>query len=147
MNTIYTLGYSGLQAEQLHAAAQEYHLKVIDVRLSPRSRVVTWTGARLRALLGDDYLHLPAFGNVNYKNDGPIQLAAPTTGVRLASLELEQHPILLLCACRDLQTCHRLVVANLLAEATGVPVVHWTPADLAAFVPVPKDTPIQLQLW
>lgn len=148
MHTIYTLGYSGIQPEQLRAAAEQHDLVVLDVRFSPRSRRPEWTRKRLQALLGERYVHLPALGNINYKGEGPIQLADPETGIAAAAKVLEGQPVLLLCACRDVQTCHRRDAADLLAAATGAPVVHWTPGDLAGLdgPPAPPD-PAQLTLW
>lgn len=142
MFTIYTLGYSGIRPENLRAVAESYDLVVLDVRLSPRSRRPEWTRGRLQALLGQRYLHLPALGNVNYKSQGPVQLADPEVGIALAAQYLENQPVLLLCACRDVATCHRKVAAELLAQATGAEVIHWSPADLAT---PPGST--QLLLW
>jgi uncharacterized protein (DUF488 family) len=141
MNTIYTIGYSGLKPDRLLAAAENYNLLVVDVRYSPRSRQPEWSRKRLQELLGARYLHVPAFGNINYKGDGPIQLADPEAGKAVVVERLAQQPVLLLCACKDWQTCHRLAVATVLHEATGADVVHWSPKDL------PAAPAVQLSLW
>lgn len=139
--TLYTLGYSKAKAEHLHAYAQKHDLTVVDVRLSPRSRVAEWNGGRLKALLGARYVHVPALGNINYKSDGPITLADPEAGIKTVAALLERGPVVLLCACADVTTCHRRVAAELISQATDAPIQHLTPADIQ-----PPDTP-QLVLW
>lgn len=132
MPILYTLGYSGLTPADLRELAETRDLVVLDIRYSPRSRRPEWTRARLSALLGARYVHLPELGNLNYKGDGPIVLADPQEGVRRAAQYLAQGDALLLCACRDLATCHRLPAGELLAGATGATLVHLTPDDLRA---------------
>jgi uncharacterized protein (DUF488 family) len=141
MNTIYTLGYSGIKPDKLLATAEQHNLLVVDVRYSPRSRQPEWTRKRLQELLGERYIHVPAFGNINYKSDGPIQLADPEAGKAVVVERLAQQPVLLLCACKDWHSCHRLAVATVLHEATGAAVVHWGVGDL------PSDHSNQLSLW
>jgi hypothetical protein len=147
MKTIYTLGYSGLSPADLLRLAETRDLVVLDIRYSPRSRRPEWTRARLSALLGARYVHLPELGNVNYRGDGPIVLADPAQGVQRAAAYLAQRDVLLLCACRDLATCHRLPASELLAEATGASLQHLTPADLCDDDRPGRQRPGQLSLW
>ena len=37
---------------------------------------------------------------------------------------LRQRSVILLCACREVATCHRRVAADLIAAQTGLAVVH-----------------------
>lgn len=131
MSTIYTLGYTGCKPEDLKIAAKKHHLVVLDTRYSPMSRNPGWGIINLRGLLQGDYRAIPALGNKNYKNGGPIEILDLPDGLRFADQYLKRGiSVLLLCACPHLETCHRKLVAEKLAEYSGCQVIHWTPADL-----------------
>lgn len=150
MNTIFTAGYTGSTPEDLWSYAHALKALIVDVRLSARSRVPHWNGARLEARLGStDYWHMPEFGNLHYKTPGaPIVLNDPDAGLAAMLPVLAVQPVILLCGCayKARATCHRLVVADLLAEATGASVVHlptrfseWSAPDAALdTAPVPQ---------
>jgi hypothetical protein len=123
VNTIYTFGYTGSTPGDLTAFAGTLGAKIVDVRLSPRSRVPHWVGAALGKKHADDYVHVPAFGNRNYNNGGPIELADPTAGVELVSQILAARPVILLCACAEPALCHRSLVALHLAAVSGAPII------------------------
>ena len=80
MHTLFTIGYTGRKPEELKALADEGKL-ILDVRLSPNSRVPRWRQEALRNLLAGLYMHRPELGNVNYKNGGPVKLADPQHSV------------------------------------------------------------------
>jgi len=132
MHTIYTIGYSGWTPEALKAAVDARGALLVDIRYSPRSRRPEWRQEALRALWGecriDRYAWWKVMGNVNYKGGGPIQLLAPDLALPDARWWLAQRPIVLLCACRDVATCHRLTAADYLSHALGAPVEHLYPA-------------------
>ena len=130
MQTLYTLGYTGTQPEQIQKFAQDLGALVVDTRYSPRSRAVQWTRLRLTGLLGRHYRHMPSLGNINYKGDGPILINKPEEGVPQVAQLLETQPVILLCVCKEHHTCHRSVVADLVKEACGCEVTHLTAADL-----------------
>lgn len=126
MNTIYTLGYTGSTPDDVRRYAEALDAVVVDVRLSPQSRVPHWRGARLWELLGDQrYRQVPALGNVNYRDwDRPIKLFNPAAGVDQVRPLLERRAVILLCACADHRVCHRSVAADLLASKLGATVDH-----------------------
>lgn len=133
MHTIYTIGYTGWKPEQLKAKVDELGAMLVDIRYSPRSRRPEWSREALRGLWGQNWerscLHLVALGNRNYKNGGAIELAAPEVGVKALAPVLQQRPIVLLCACRDADLCHRSVASAFLSERLGdVEVVDLYPA-------------------
>ena len=132
MTTIFTLGYTGTKPEQIKALAARLHAVVVDVRFSPRSRVPQWAEANLKALLGKQYMHVKDLGNVNYRGDGPMKLLDPGKAAITLGPILKQQSVILLCACKDVETCHRKKAAEYLAEAFSLPVVHLGPKDLAA---------------
>lgn len=123
MHTIYTVGYATWTPEQLRAEAQRLGAVVFDIRMNPTSMRPEWRKAALRQTFGSAYSHVPALGNRNYRG-GPMELAAPARALPLVQAQLARTPIILLCACRDWQSCHRSLAAAHLAEYTGVPVEH-----------------------
>lgn len=133
MHTIYTIGYAGWKPEELKAQVDELGAMLIDIRYSPRSRRPEWNREALRGLWGQNwerfYLHLVALGNRNYKSGGAIELAAPEVGLKALAPVLRERPIVLLCACRDADMCHRSVAADFLSERLGgIEVVDLSPA-------------------
>lgn len=142
MNVLYTAGYQAWTPAQLLAEATRLGAMVLDIRYSAHSYRPEWGKEALRELLGSGYLHVPAFGNKNYKG-GTIELAMPKRGLPIVQEQLEYAPVILLCACRDWQTCHRAVAAEYIQEALGCTVEHLEPpVDVApGTMPVLTLTP------
>lgn len=86
----------------------------MDIRFSPRSRILDWTAGRLAKLLGNRYRHLPALGNRNYRG-GLIEFVDLEEAVVQVGELLRQQPVILLCGCARLEQCHRLPVAEAIA--------------------------------
>lgn len=124
MHTVYSLGYQASTPEDLKTYVDELGALLVDIRYSPYSRDARWTQKALIELLGNRYLWLQDLGNLNYKRGGPIQLVHPANGAARLRPILEQQSILLLCACRSLETCHRKVAAEYLSQALGASVEH-----------------------
>lgn len=111
------LGYAAPNAALLlEALMSEPNTLLVDIRLSPLSRwSPAWRGSVLARRYGSRYQHLPAFGNVNYRTSGSIQLADVDAGIEWAMKHLLQgEHLVLLCACKDYVRCHRKVVYDLL---------------------------------
>src|SRR3989304_1754216 len=49
---LYTLGYTGLKPETILAAAEYLNALIVDIRISPLSRVPHWNQAHLRQVRG-----------------------------------------------------------------------------------------------
>lgn len=132
MATIYTLGYTGCSPDALRKFVQHSSTFVIDTRLSPRSRNVAWNTEALVKLLGRGYYrHVKDLGNRNYQSDGPIAILNLARGLAEVQPVLASGMnVLLLCACPKPTECHRSIVADALAEASGCEVVHLLPRDL-----------------
>ena len=128
-HTIYTAGYGAGWSPTMLADVLDRHAAILlDIRLKPWSKTLTWQKSALQARLGTSrYLHVSALGNLNYNTGGPIVLQSPAAGIRIVGDQLELHNVVLLCGCRDLTTCHRNVAAELLHEALGAPIVHLEP--------------------
>lgn len=130
MNTLYTLGYTGLKPEMLLQQATVLNALIADIRFAPRSRVAHWNGLALRDTLGQRYTHIPELGNTEYKRPGHISLKEPERGVQRVVSILAMMPVILLCACEEYHTCHRRVAADLIRAACGCEVIHLTQKDL-----------------
>jgi uncharacterized protein (DUF488 family) len=98
---------------------------LVDIRHAPASTWPDWTQRALLQRYGPGYVHLPALGNLHYRDHRlPIVLADAPAGVRQVVRSVYGgRRCLLLCACKDYRTCHREIVARLLQQA-GVPVTH-----------------------
>ena len=113
---LYTYGYQGGSHEDLQHYAAAGAL-ILDTRLVPTSPNPRWRRATLERMLGQRYRWCKALGNVNFRSGGPVQIQDPEAGLQLLGELLLQSPVVLLCACRAWESCHRRVVAEL-AQAT-----------------------------
>ena len=122
---LYTLGYSGWTPQAIQEEAQARNAVVCDIRYSPASRHPQWSKRQLAQLLGARYQHVQALGNRNYKNGGPIELADYEAGKQvIAEILTTGQSVILMCACKDVATCHRLTAAEWLAADLGVTITH-----------------------
>jgi uncharacterized protein (DUF488 family) len=125
---IYTLGYSGWNVKAIKTFLESVNGVAVDVRMKPRSRIAAFNGIAFSRLLGDRYYWLSDFGNVNYKNGGPIAIADFDKGVeRLGPLRTAGRAVVLMCGCTDVNVCHRKVLAERLAQRLGAEVEHVVP--------------------
>lgn len=151
MNTLYTFGYQMIKdADKFAVAVKGFPgLRVADIRIKPFSYVVGWRKQSLQAALDDQYIHVEALGNRNYKGeygDG-VMLADADAGVRQITALLADHPVMLLCACWEVATCHRSVAADLIGAATGCPLIHLTARDVLGWLPAAPLSPEQMSLF
>jgi activating signal cointegrator 1 len=128
MHPIYTYGYSGTSPAALKAYADKLGAMVIDIRYAPWSRDPRWQKQALEAMFGiHRYRWCQDLGNVNYKNGGRIELSNPARMVPRVRFWLREQPIILLCGCRDVETCHRKDAAEYLRRETQAPIIHLDP--------------------
>lgn len=129
ITTIYTAGYgAGWSPTMLAEVLTQHGAILLDIRLKAWSNTPHWQRPALFEFFGPTrYMHVPALGNCNYNNGGEIALLAPEAGIRIVGNQLTRHSVVLLCGCRNAETCHRKVAAELLHEALGAPVVHLEP--------------------
>lgn len=132
MKTLYTFGYQGTSLKSFAEWAIRSGVIVVDTRLHPWSPRPEWRPEAIRAALPvDHYGRMTSLGNVNYKSGGPIKIADPDYGVPIVAGLLNKAPVVLLCACKHVNTCHRRVVAELISAFSEAVIVHLTPADLS----------------
>jgi uncharacterized protein (DUF488 family) len=120
MKPIYTFGYNGRDPQALRDLLVEMDAVLVDIRFNPVSRQPGWNRydtketIGLATLLGNSYCYMSALGNVNYKG-GDIELKAPAIGVAMLQILAEEHTVVLMCACREFEKCHRKTVSELLS--------------------------------
>lgn len=122
---LYTFGYQGAHLSDL----VDFCCKgatIIDTRLSPTSPSPLWRKRGLTEDLRDQYRSVPAFGNINYRLAGaPIEIRDYERGrEEIRPLIEAGTPLVLLCCCANVETCHRKVVAEKLAADFGLEVNH-----------------------
>ena len=141
--TIYTLGYIGRKLESVDALLVRLDALLVDVRMVPRSRVLTWNSGHLRRHFGDRYEWIKELGNRNYK-DSAAQIEIldfPAGEQRLREIIITTgKPIILMCGCVDVNHCHRKLLAEWLSKQWNAPVEHLTR-------PVNPDSDQQLTLF
>ncbi len=120
--TLYTLGYAEPNAtERLATLMAQPRTAIVDIRYAPYSRwAASWNSRALMHTYGPiRYHHVKELGNVNYnKPDLPIQLADPDVWVQKCVKSLRQGwSLVLLCACKDYEHCHRKTVYELIQAA------------------------------
>lgn len=115
---IYTLGYGNFKDYQIAQVAVKLDATVYDVRLRAWSRKAGFCKSHLESRLGSRYVSIPEWGNLAYKTPGePHQIANFAAGLDVFKTNRRPNSILM-CFCRDVQTCHRGTLATML-EAIG----------------------------
>ena len=126
---IYTLGYSGWKPDAIDQAVRDRHAVLVDVRYKPVSRYFPFHRKSFQDRLVEAYKWVGEFGNLNYHLDISQALIADfETGAKIVEAILAGgQSVILMCGCGDLATCHRKIVAERLAQRTGLPLEHLTP--------------------
>lgn len=120
MTELFTFGYANARLEQFAYRVHELRATAVDIRLVPRSRRPEWNRSRLVRALGDRYHHVRHLGNLNYRSGGAIQLSDAAKGIDEVAELLPRGPVVLICACRQRNGCHRDTVAALLSKSLQV---------------------------
>ena len=128
---VYTAGYIGRTLEELQHIAEEREATIVDIRLMPSSKNPGWDWQSVSQFFGPRYRHIRNLGNMNYADAGelPIQIKDLPNGIKELSV-IEAPAVILLCACRLPDGCHRAVVGKALAEE-GFTVKELTGDDWA----------------
>jgi len=106
---VYTVGYIGRTMADIALILRETKGVLFDIRFSPHSRNPVWELSALRKRFGFRYRHVPAFGNKNYRS-GPIEIADFEAG--LQAIQKSGRPVILMCACKNYEQCHRKTIAD-----------------------------------
>ncbi len=120
---LYTLGYAMPgAADELEQVMQDALVLLIDIRERAQSRWwPMWNKKQLREKWGSRYTHEKKLGNVNRRDRSLlIVLRGPHPEQAIAgmvALLCHGYSLVLLCACKDYETCHRKVVAEMIQQA------------------------------
>lgn len=123
---IYTLGYNAWSLEQIVAKIEELGASMVDVRFSARSARAGFDEKDLRAAF-PTYVRVRELGNKAFR-EGRIELLDLPRGIERISELLAARPVVMICACRNIESCHRKVAAEKVGAALEVPVEHLGPA-------------------
>ena len=130
--TLYTIGYGNRPPAEFFALLPA-DCTLIDVRYKPGGWSPSYNKSALEQRLGRRYLHFPALGNASGSADiwtPPLVLAPDVPDILEALVSLMQcdattGPVVLMCAEREANRCHRRLVAQALAERVpGLEIVH-----------------------
>jgi uncharacterized protein (DUF488 family) len=129
---IYMTGYTGKTVAELPALLEALDAVLADIRFAPHSRHLEWRKNYLTLLLKHNYHHVPQLGNRKYK-EGGVQIHNLELGIRL--IESWDKNVVLMCACAELEKCHRNVVKTAL-EKRGhqiTEITDWNAAQPSLF--------------
>jgi hypothetical protein len=139
------VGYGAVRRPDLLRLVNVIDAHLLDTRHSPHSTDPQWTKAACQATFGKAYRHMPALGNRNY-GGGEIQIADLPAAIAAISDMIQRRPVILMCACWHLDSCHRKVAADAISAALGCEVVHLDKHRIAEIAP-PPVSPTQLPLF
>lgn len=109
----YDLGYNDLKkADELALVALSLGAVVADIRFQPHTRNPEFSQTHLQEVLGENYIHVGALGNQNYKGEGETRLVNADEGMKIINDLLKTKSVIIMCACWDRKNCHRLDVAH-----------------------------------
>ena len=134
MTTLYTIGYTGLLPAQIlqFCESLEGTARIADIRDSPWSKHERWDFTSLTTNWGDRYRHVQSLGNMG-RHQGRFELRDPVRGVREIEDLLYDGDVILMCACEEVLSCHRLRAASDCCRGIdGLEAVHVTKRDLLA---------------
>lgn len=116
LKALYTTGYAlWSNPSGLLRVAIDRQAIIADIRIVPTSQRPEWRADALMDALGWRYVPLRQLGNRNYKKpDQPHWLANEDVGLHYLTEHLKHNAVILLCVCKDCQTCHRSTVARLM---------------------------------
>src|SRR5258708_34150208 len=116
---IVPFGYAAKGAEErLAEPMQDENMMLMDIRLKPVSRWrPVWNRGALSAAWKRRYFWVGfKLGNKNYNNDLPIELVDPSGVSSVIELLRQDQHVVLLCACKHYEKCHRKVVTELVQQ-------------------------------
>jgi uncharacterized protein (DUF488 family) len=140
---IYTSGYEGLQIDGfLDRLVQSGIQRLVDVRNNPTARRYGFHKSTLQRLCGNleiDYVHFPELGIVSaerkplidqgdydtlFDRYERITLPSQTAAINQVGKLVKEKPSVLVCMEAEACRCHRSRLANVVADRTGLKVMH-----------------------
>lgn len=132
---IYTIGYGGLKShEELEAIMKQHGISLlIDIRSKPHSRrwskdAPSWDKKDLQARFGARYVHYPDMGGLGFDSGETEYLRwcriAEIDIKRIEEIISSDTRVILMCAEKDPNRCHRKSFAGAAFESKGYQVIH-----------------------
>jgi len=113
---LYTIGYSNFESPaELAQVCDHLRAKLVDIRFRAWSRKLEFCGNRLQSALGSRYIQVPEMGNANYKDPSLKFRIADYFGGQDKIANIGQD-VILMCTCKEILKCHRLLVAGRLSS-------------------------------
>ena len=131
-NALYDLGYLGCHLHDLKAAVKVTGATLLDIRFLAFSRNPTWKKDNLVKALGEQYVHCRSLGNENYKVGGMenVKFVYLERGIIMICGLLQKGPVIVMCACTDVNHCHRHLAVLEYEKRSGQASTHIGPGDL-----------------
>ena len=139
--TVYTFGHTSRTLAQLDQEVKRLGAVVVDVRIQTHSS--DFNRSKLQERYRAKYVWIKELGDKNYKTGGPTDYVDVELGVRrLGSITADGTPVILFCACKDYETCHRTELAKQLNKECGWKIQHlpYTGPEIANLFPM-EDSP------
>jgi len=140
-DNLYDFGYIGSKLPDLKAAVTATGATLLDIRFSPISRNPTWNKNNLVKAFGDQYVHCKYLGNINYHVPGMenVKFVDLPRGIETIKYLLLKGPVIVMCACKDVNHCHRLLAVQEFERRTGQASIHIGPADLRGLAGIREE--------
>lgn len=131
-NKIYTTGYTGKNIAELSAMLEKFDAVLADIRFAPYSKHLEWRRDYLKLLLKNKYRHVSALGNRTYKEN---KITIHNFELGLKVIESWNENVVLMCACKELENCHRSTVAKELEKCGYIveEITNWNVSQNSLF--------------
>lgn len=125
MPILYTWGYAQRTLNDLQALLNQYTItKIVDVRRNAWSYNASWRKEVIEKFFGSDrYWHEVSLGN-QHKALPWKRHPNSKKGLNIVCSFLEQGDVVLICLEKDVNTCHRLEVAQEIQQINSCQLVH-----------------------
>lgn len=120
---IYSIGYKNVLPSELSRIVDDLDATLIDIRYAPTSFSPFWKKDFLQGLYNDKYLHIKDLGNINFNNNNDIKILDLERGIDNV-LNGNFKNVIFMCACEDLNECHRKIIKEYLMKKYSIEMVE-----------------------
>ena len=124
--TVYTFGFDGNSIKDLESAVRRLGATIIDIRMEPYGPSKVFNRPQLQNQFGARYVWIKELSWDGICQDcGKVEVKDIDLGTRkLGSITADGTPVILLCACENIDECHRNDLAKQLNEECGWKICH-----------------------
>lgn len=125
---LYTLGYNNFSFYEFATLVKEKELLIFDIRMNPYSYNSFWNKDKLAEYFNKIekiYFHIQDLGNKSYniKNEFNIVNLEKGSNLIIDYMDLGFN-CLLFCACKDMNACHRKIIAEFISNKVNCNIVN-----------------------